>query len=76
MYAYTWQDITVTMEDNDLPEAFQFYQLLLEARREVAKELTKEKERIYKENILHFSTDAGTISMTIHYTLFEDITSP
>lgn len=76
VYAYTWQDITVTMEDNDLPEAFQFYQLLLEARREVAKELTKEKERIYKENILHFSADAGTISMTIHYTLFEDITSP
>lgn len=76
VFAYTWQDVTVTMENNDLPEAFQFYQLLFEARSEVAKELTKEDEEIYKENILHFSNDMGTISMTIHYTLFEDITSP
>lgn len=76
VFAYTWQDITVSMEDSDFPEAFEFYQLLLEARSEVSKELTKRDEKIYKENILHFTTDMGTISMTIHYTLYEDITSP
>lgn len=76
VFAYTWQDVTVSMEANDLPEAFQFFQLLLEARSEVSKELTKEDEKIYKENILHFTSDMGTISMTIHYTLYEDITSP
>lgn len=76
VFAYTWQDITVTMEDNKLPKPLQFYQLLFQARNEISKELTKDDEKIYKENILHFTTDMGTISMTIHYTLYEDITTP
>lgn len=75
VYAYTWKDVHVEMASNDLPKAFQFYQLLFEARREATKDLRKE-EMIHKENILQFQDNAGTISMDIHYTLIEDITTP
>lgn len=75
VYAYTWREVHVEMEANELPKAFQFYQLLFEARREVSKDLRKE-ESIHKENILQFPDNPGTISMDIHYTLIEDITTP
>lgn len=75
VYAYTWKDVHVEMPSNDLPEAIHFYQLLFEARREASKGLTKD-ERIEKENILQFQNNTGTISMDIHYTLYEDITTP
>lgn len=75
VYAYTWKEVRVEMDENDLPEPFQYYQLLFEARR-VASASLRQGERIYKENILHFTHNAGTISMDIHYTLWEDITTP
>lgn len=75
VYAYTWEEVEVSMEANELPEAFQFFQLLFEARRQVSKEL-KSDEKIYKENILQFSNNMGKINMKVHYTLFEDITTP
>ncbi len=75
VYAYTWEEVTVEMDANDLPEAFQFFQLLFDARRKVSEEL-KSDEKIYKENILQFSNNMGKISMKVHYTLFEDITTP
>lgn len=75
VFAYTWKDVHVEMPKSDLPKAFQFYQLLFEARREASKGLTKE-ESIHKENILQFQDNTGTISMDIHYTLLEDITTP
>lgn len=75
VYAYTWKDVHVEMPEDDLPEAIHFYQLLFEARREASKDLSKD-ERIEKENILQFQNNTGTISMDIHYTLYEDITTP
>ncbi len=75
VYAYTWEEVTVSMDANELPEALQFFQLLFDARRQVSKEL-KSDEKIYKENILQFSNNMGKISMKVHYTLFEDITTP
>ena len=63
------------MEKNQIAKPFQFFQLLFTARREASENL-REGERIYKENILQFKDNTGTISMDIHYTLLEDITTP
>lgn len=75
VYAYTWREVHVEAPKTKMPKPFVFYQLLFEARREASKDL-REKESIYKENILQFQDNAGTISMDIHYTLIEDITTP
>lgn len=75
VYAYTWKEVHVEMSDSKLPQAFAFYQLLFEARRQASEGL-HEPERIAKENILQFHDNAGTISMDLHYTLIEDITTP
>lgn len=75
VYAYTWKDVHVEMPENNLPRPFQFYQLLFEARREASKDLNQ-TESVHKENILQFQDNTGTISMDIHYTLIEDITTP
>ncbi len=63
------------MPKSELAKPFQFYQLLFTARREASHDLRKD-EKIYKENILQFQDNTGTISMDIHYTLLEDITTP
>lgn len=75
VYAYTWKKVHVEMEAGKLPQAFAFYQLLFEARRQASEGLHGE-ERIDKENILQFHDNAGKISMDLHYTLIEDITTP
>lgn len=75
VYAYTWKEVHVEMEKNRIAKPFQFFQLLFTARREASENL-REGERIYKENILQFKDNTGTISMDIHYTLLEDITTP
>lgn len=75
VFAYTWEDITVSMDKNKLPKSFNFFELLLQARDEVSKGL-KSDDKIYKENILQFSSDMGKIKMVIHYTLMKDITTP
>ncbi len=75
VYAYTWKEVHVEMEAGKLPQAFAFYQLLFEARRQASEGL-HDPERIAKENILQFHDNAGTISMDLHYTLIEDITTP
>lgn len=75
VYAYTWRDVSVTMDRNSLPKSFQYFDLLLEARREVSKDFLQ-GDKIYKENILQFSHDMGKIKMVIHYTLYKDITTP
>lgn len=75
VFAYTWSDIRVEMDANDLPRSFQYYDLLMEARREVSKDF-KENDAIDKENILQFSSDMGKIEMMVHYTLIRDITTP
>lgn len=75
VFAYTWKEIHVEMPSNSLPQAFAFYQLLFEARRQVSAGL-HEPERIAQENVLQFHDNAGTISMDLHYTLIEDITTP
>lgn len=75
VYAYTWEKIEVSMDPGKLPKAFQFYQLLFEARRAVSEDFRK-GDRIHKENILHFDDDAGKIKLVVLYTLYEDITTP
>ena len=75
VFAYVWKDITVTMDKTREPKALQYFQLLFDARRKVSEDFHKD-DRIYKENILQFSTDMGKIKMVIHYTLIKDITTP
>ena len=75
VYAYTWKDVHVEMKKSNLPKPFAFYQLLFEARREASKNL-RIHDQIYKENILQFQDNMGKISMDIHYTLIEDISTP
>lgn len=75
VFAYTWKEVHVEMPKNNIAKPFQFFQLLFTARREASKNLRKD-EQIYKENILQFQDNTGTISMDIHYTLLEDITTP
>lgn len=75
VFAYTWKEVHVEMENNELPKPFQFYQLLFEARNEAARELGVD-EKLVKENILQFQDNTGTISMDIHYTLLQDISTP
>lgn len=75
VYAYTWKDVSVTMDDTSMPKSFQYFELLLQARSEVAGGF-REGDRIYNENILQFSKDMGKIKMVIHYTLCKDITTP
>lgn len=75
VYAYTWHDFSVEMENNLLPEGIQFYQLLFQARRAVSEELD-ENEKIISENILQFIANDDKIKMDLHYTLLEDISSP
>ena len=75
VFAYTWEDFTVSMNDNGMVEGIQFYQLLFKARRIVSEKLG-EDERIVSENILQFYKNDDTINMDLHYTLLEDISSP
>lgn len=75
VFGYVWKDVTVRMPYTKEPKAFQYYQLLLDARRKVSEDFKKD-DRIYQENILQFQRDAGKIKMVIHYTLIKDITTP
>lgn len=75
VYAYTWKDVVVSMDNNKLPKSFQYFELLMEARRVVSQDFHK-GDKIYKEKILQFSKDTVKIEMTIHYTLYKDITTP
>lgn len=74
VYAYTWQRVVVEMNANRLPEAINYFSLLLEARNQIDIDL-KNEEKIVKENILQFSKNQGKIKLEILYTLLEDITS-
>ena len=75
VYAYVWKDVRVSMPSNKLPKSFQFFDLLMEARRSASSDFRK-GDKISKENILQFSTDMGKIEMVVHYTLYKDITTP
>lgn len=74
VYAYTWQQVEVEMNDNKMPEAINYYSMLLEARNQIDIDVQNE-EKIIKENVLHFSKNKGKINLVILYTLLEDITS-
>lgn len=75
VFAYTWRDVTVSMDDTKMPKAFQYFELLMAARAQVSQDFHKD-DKIHKENILQFSKDMGKIKMVIHYTLLQDITTP
>lgn len=74
VYAHTWQKVSVEMKANKLPDAINYYSLLLEARNQVNIDLENEEE-VEVENILQFSKNKGKIKLEILYTLLEDITS-
>ncbi|MEG1475257.1 MAG: sporulation protein YqfD [Longicatena sp.] len=74
VFAYVWKDVSVEMDAHKVPRAFQYFQLLMDARREVSKDFHVD-DKIYKENILQFTTDMGKIRMSLHYTLIKDITT-
>lgn len=75
VFAYTWKDVSVTMEDDGMPKSMQYFDMLLQARSEISEQMKKD-DRIYHENILQFSKELGKIKMVIHYTLIQDITTP
>ncbi|MEF2783325.1 MAG: sporulation protein YqfD [Clostridium sp.] len=75
VFAYVWKDLTLSIPKTKEPAAFQFFELLLEARRSVSMDF-HEDDRIYNENILQFHEDMGKIKMVVHYTLIQDITTP
>lgn len=74
VFAYTWQKVIVEIKDNKLPDAINYFSLLLEARSQINIQLNA-KEKVVKENILHFDKNEGKIKLIILYTLLEDITS-
>ena len=74
VYAYTWKDFVLEAEGNQFPEALNYFKMILQARREVAKEID-DGERIIAENVLHFSSNRDKIILEVHYTLYEDISS-
>lgn len=74
VYAYTWKDVVVYAKPQDI-KAFSYFEMLMEARREVTKDFHKEDE-IIAENVLQFTKELGKIKMVIHYTMLQDITSP
>lgn len=74
VYAYTWQKVIVEMKENKLPDAINYFSLLLDARDEIHIDID-EDERVEKENVLQFSKNKGKIKLEILYTLLEDITS-
>lgn len=74
VFAFTWEKIRIEIKNNSLPDAINYYQMLLQARDEINVEL-KKGERIEKENVLQFSKNKGKIRLVILYTLLEDITS-
>lgn len=75
VFAYTWYDIDVEIENKESVNIFHFFQLLMEARREIAKQLGTD-EKIITENILQFEQNEGRIKLKTHYVLLEDITLP
>lgn len=75
VYGYTWYDITVSIDQDNTIKAIQYFELLMNARREVSKDFLPD-DKIYKEKILQFTQEAGKIKMVVHYTILQDITTP
>lgn len=75
VFAYTWKDVSVEFDDTYKVKAVAYYKALLLARNEVSKEID-EGEKIIEENILHFDNKLGKIMIRVHYTLYEDISTP
>ncbi|MEG2685427.1 MAG: sporulation protein, partial [Erysipelotrichaceae bacterium] len=72
VYAYTWYTINVEIDEKNSIDAFDYFKLLFEARRTIAKEIG-EGEKIIKENVLQFEPKVGKMNMQVHYTLLEVI---
>lgn len=72
VYAKTWQDVVVSKKSKNKPNAFDFFQLLLQARNEISKDF-EEDDEILKENILHFKHNKGKIELYVHYELLQNI---
>lgn len=74
VYAYTWKKVCVEIKENALPDAINYFSLLLEARNQIHIDLHND-EKVEKENVLQFIKNEGKIKIIILYTLLEDITS-
>lgn len=74
VFAYTWEKVVIEIKNNHLPDAINYWQMILMARDELLLEYEK-GEKIVKENVLHFTKKQDKISLTVIYTLLEDITT-
>lgn len=74
VFAYTWEKVVMSIEDNKIPSAINYFQMILQARSDITSTMSKE-EKIHKENVLQFTKNKGKIRLVILYTLLEDITS-
>lgn len=72
VFAYTWEDIKVSLPGKHPPHAFDLFRLLMHARDELAKDFGQD-DQILKENILHFSHNNGKIELHVHYELLQNI---
>lgn len=78
VWGKTWTTVESSMEVSEnleFLEPFHLVRLLMDCRRQIEAELSKD-EKILSENILHFGREGSTITMKVHYTCLEDITSP
>jgi len=68
VYAYTFNQYKASMKNNNQDPSEAFYQLLLEIRARIPADAF-----ISKENVLQIEKTRSTITLTMHYTLLEDI---
>lgn len=75
VYAYTWMNISASMEIyNNIDETSIYLILEEEIKKKLDKELTGDDEYIENQHILKFETKNNIAYLNIHYTLVEDIT--
>lgn len=68
VYAYTFNQYQASIKNNNQDQSDAFYQLLLMIRAKIPADA-----KISKENVLQMKKTRSTITLTMHYTLLEDI---
>lgn len=74
VFAYTWQEVKIEIDDNKLPDAINYFSMMMNARDQI--DIDYEwGEKVVDENVLQFTRKQDKIILKILYTLLEDITS-
>ncbi|MCD7840701.1 MAG: sporulation protein YqfD, partial [Erysipelotrichaceae bacterium] len=68
VYAYTYNDYEVSIDNHNQDYGDAFYELLLKIRSQIPTNAV-----IDKENVLQMNKTSSTITLKMHYTLIEDI---